>query len=444
MIWRTLNALSTIAVLVTCLLSVSLLMSEETSADPDPSCKGGTTCAAWARGSGTNEAQCVAFGCRIALNSATCQYQQCKHIPSSCGSNSYFEMQPTCNAGATPPNSTATTSYYCGATEQSVQLGYTSGDLCDGAASPSPTPTPTPCDSAARNQQDCHVQGCCWNQRCDPELEVCYYIQITGNSSCTSSGGVWNSYTSTCQQNPVCSGLSEEFYNLCSQYAGGYDFDSCQCNIGDLNGCSAWAYLNCAYQNGFMDGGCSCNYGASPILIDVSGNGFALTDLSHGVHFDLNNDGTPESLSWTAAGADEAFLVLDRNNNGRVDNGTELFGNYTPQPNPPRGFMKNGFNALAVYDRPNRGGNGNGLIDNGDEIFSSLRLWQDVNHNGISERSEIYRLRDLGLKKIELDYKQSKRSDEFGNLFRYRSKVKDTHDAQLGRWAWDIFFVTEH
>ena len=48
----------------------------------------------------------------------------------------------------------------------------------------------------------------------------------------------------------------------------------------------------------------------------------------------------------------------------------------------------------------------------------------------------------LGLSTLELDYKPSKRTDHHGNRFRFRAKVKDTHDAQLGRWAWDVFLVT--
>jgi hypothetical protein len=101
----------------------------------------------------------------------------------------------------------------------------------------------------------------------------------------------------------------------------------------------------------------------------------------------------------------------------------------------------NGFLALAEFDKSTNGGDGDGIISQGDSIFVSLRLWQDSNHDGISEPGEMFQLNSLGLKKIFLDYKQSKRRDLFGNHFRYRSKVEDTHNAQLGRWAWDIFLV---
>lgn len=82
-------------------------------------------------------------------------------------------------------------------------------------------------------------------------------------------------------------------------------------------------------------------------------------------------------------------------------------------------------------------------LDSQDAIFDSLRLWRDANHNGISEAGELYRLTDLGLVEIDLKYKKSRRVDEHGNEFKYRAKVKDSHGAQLGRWAWDVFLVTQ-
>jgi hypothetical protein len=157
----------------------------------------------------------------------------------------------------------------------------------------------------------------------------------------------------------------------------------------------------------------------SPILIDTTGHGYFLTDATNGVLFDITADGTPIQMAWTAAGSGDAFLVLPEAD-GLVHSGRDLFGSGSPQPPSAH---PNGFAALAVYDLPANGGNGDGIIDSRDAIFSSLRLWIDANHDGISQPEELHTLASLGVNSISLNYTMSQRTDQYGNIFRYRALV---------------------
>ncbi len=141
-------------------------------------------------------------------------------------------------------------------------------------------------------------------------------------------------------------------------------------------------------------GGWQCkSCSGSPIIIDTKGEGFHLTDPAGGVAFSFIS-GKPVQMAWTDPAYGNGFLVLDRNGNGVIDDGTELFGNLAPQP-PSK--TPNGFLALAVFDQPENGGNGDGYIDPRDGVFHKLRIWIDANHDGISQRAELRTLRELGI-----------------------------------------------
>jgi hypothetical protein len=174
--------------------------------------------------------------------------------------------------------------------------------------------------------------------------------------------------------------------------------------------------------------------GTSPILIDIEGDGFLLTGPEKGVSFDLDGDGQREATAWTAGGTDDAFLALDRNGNGEIDDGKELFGNHTDQPPSEQ---PNGFLALAVFDEITHGGNRDGRITTEDSVFPSLVLWVDTDHNGDSTPEELRSLVDLGLFEIELDYRVLARRDRWGNRFRFMARCQMEHEVRL---AYDVFF----
>jgi hypothetical protein len=188
----------------------------------------------------------------------------------------------------------------------------------------------------------------------------------------------------------------------------------------------------------------------TPIIIDTDGEGFHLTSAENGVTFDIRGNGQPMRISWTAPGYHNAFLALDRDGSGTITSGKELFGNVTPQP---QSATPNGFLALAEFDKPENGGNGDGVIDEHDAVFSKLVLWIDDNHDGISQPSELHELSEFGIHSLSISYFESRKTDEFGNQFRYKARVnprkedRDSRDetvaGEVGRWAYDVFFVTK-
>lgn len=182
--------------------------------------------------------------------------------------------------------------------------------------------------------------------------------------------------------------------------------------------------------------------GESPIIVDLDRDQFHLTGLHDGVFFDIDADGEQELLSWTSEETLDAFLWLDRNGNGAVDGGLELFGNHTPLIDGSS--AGNGYVALAEFDLIAVGGNENGLIDAGDVVYGELRLWIDWDHNGHAEQGEQLALAEAGVTRISLDYHSSRRRDRHGNYFRYVSRAWiSVNGRERAIWTGDVFFIVQ-
>jgi hypothetical protein len=182
--------------------------------------------------------------------------------------------------------------------------------------------------------------------------------------------------------------------------------------------------------------------GESPIIIDLGDDGFTLTNPDNGVWFDLSAHRRAERVAWTSATGSDAFLCRDRNGDGVIGDGRELFGNATPLANGHK--APNGFAALQEFDMPSLGGNGDGQLDARDQMWQTLRLWTDTNHDGISQPNELTTLSESGVLSIDLHYIRSTYSDENGNVFRFRSKaiVLDHKGKLHTSKIYDVFLST--
>ena len=150
-----------------------------------------------------------------------------------------------------------------------------------------------------------------------------------------------------------------------------------------------------------------------------------------------------EELSWTDGNERDGFLVLDVNRNGRIDDGTELFGNHSWLLDGSK--SPHGYRALAEYDKEEAGGNADGFIDEGDFVFVMLRVWLDEDHDGIADDVEMLTMEEAGVLKLDLDYRENRSRDPHGNRLRFNSRAWIAHDGSgsLPAKSTDVFFVVK-
>ena len=142
---------------------------------------------------------------------------------------------------------------------------------------------------------------------------------------------------------------------------------------------------------------------SSPLVLDLNGDGIEFTSVGDGTNFDIDAEGTTDRTGWTTKkdAFDDAFLVLDKNADGQVNDGSELFGDQNGE--------ENGYKELAKYDN-----NKDGKIDKNDPIYSQLRLWADMNGDGkVDHPQEWKTLEEMGVKEISTSYTQ--KFDENGD-----------------------------
>lgn len=273
----------------------------------------------------------------------------------------------------------------------------------------------------------------------------------------------WSSDTKIAQDHPELEyvmhmeGVGEESYSLeapaergkcytCSVSAsGGYRFTPL--TASDTEGPACWqVWCLDANLNGICDeyehtdpdpdpnedtcpGGPPCS---SPLVVDVLSARYEFSGLDDPVEFDIDADGRMNRITWTARNSTVAFVAADRNHNSKIDNGAELFGNWTVLRSGVR--AGNGFEALKELDS-----NGDGIVNRFDPRWNDLLLWRDANHDGVSQPGELQRVAGSGIVGIATEYHWAGRRDASGNLLAYQGW---TYLESGARPAYDVYFRT--
>lgn len=180
-----------------------------------------------------------------------------------------------------------------------------------------------------------------------------------------------------------------------------------------------------------------CGY-SSPIMINFANNSsnYHLTSYTDGVLFDINATGTPVQVGWTEAGSSIGILALDRNGDGTINNGSELFGTATRRLDGS--LAANGFEALKDLDVVH-----DGQVDANDPAYELLRVWFDNSHDGVSQVNELVPLSTAGIVALFTHYRETSRMDRNGNLYAWQgSALVLKNGRERRRRVFDVALIT--
>lgn len=178
-------------------------------------------------------------------------------------------------------------------------------------------------------------------------------------------------------------------------------------------GCTPGYTRNTTLCSGFVWDYCGCCLNETPLLLQFDNDEVTLSGLEDGVTFDINGAGRLYRMGWPGKSS-QAWLVWDRNRNGIVDDGSEMFGNTMRLPDGT--LRSDGFAALSYFDE-----NRDRRIDRSDSVFSSIRLWFDRNRDATTDDGELLSLADARVTALGLDPARSDDRDRAGNRILLRS-----------------------
>jgi hypothetical protein len=166
-------------------------------------------------------------------------------------------------------------------------------------------------------------------------------------------------------------------------------------------------------------------------VLDLDGNGIQTLAANQGVNFDLFGDGQSAQWGWVAG--NDGFLVMDRNGDGQINDGKELFGSGTRLADGSR--AADGYAAMAAEDS-----NKDGKLDASDANFGKLQVWVDADKDGFTDAGELKGLADLGIVSLDLNAAKGSEIDN-GNLLGLTSSYTKS-DGTKGEMA-DVWFAKD-